>query len=151
MDKQYISWDDVFHICDVNVERFKFMDFTDIIAIARGGLMPAQLIAHQLGIRRVHSLGITFYEKDNPEGMRKIPITYQLLTSNLENARVLVVDEIADSGATFIHAINYLHIINPSLTFKTFAMYYKGCSVYTPDYIGKTVPSEKWLQMPYEV
>lgn len=148
--REFITWDEVFNIVDAQVPKFALRYYTDIIAIARGGLMPAQLLAHKLKIRRVHSLGISFYEKDFPEGKRKVPQTYQLLTSNLPDSKILLVDEIADSGATFAHALKYLKIVNPEAVIETFAMYYKPCSIYKPDYYGAEVDSEKWLQFPYE-
>jgi uncharacterized protein len=148
--KEFITWENVFDIIDDFTPKFALRNYTDIVAIARGGLMPAQLLAHRLKIRRVHSLGISFYEKDFPEGKRKVPQTYQLLTSNLSDSKILLVDEIADSGATFTHALKYLKIVNPEAVVETFAMYYKPCSVYKPDYIAAEVESERWLVFPYE-
>jgi len=50
----------------------------DIIAIGRGGLIPAQLIAYGLNVPRVHSLGLSYYEKDMIGGKRKMPFSIRV-------------------------------------------------------------------------
>jgi hypothetical protein len=116
------------------------------VAIARGGLIPAQIIAHDLEIEYVHSIGIKLYDKDKPKVK---PIVYSPLDVDFTGKQVLLVDEIADSGRTFEKVISILkeHGANNIITATC---YHKPHSKFKPDVIGKKVKSNVWYEMPYE-
>jgi xanthine phosphoribosyltransferase len=70
-----------------------------IIAVARGGLVPASIIAYALGIKKIDMVAINGYDGDkfNPElEMLKFPgaVCYDL------GAEAIVVDDIASTGRT---------------------------------------------------
>jgi len=65
------------------------------VGIARGGLIPATLVAHRLGLRRVVSLGMMSYD-DGVEGQQGTITTYGPV---LDDARIII-DDIIDSGRT---------------------------------------------------
>lgn len=157
-----MTWEEVHKYTDRFIQKFLLKknnhsddlwdpNDTDIIAIGRGGLIPAQLIAYGLNVRRVHSLGLSYYEKDNIGGKRKMPIFYQGITTKLNN-KILVVDDITDTGSTFLHAINYLKLITnvSAPNFRTFALLTRYNSTFGVDYRGAIVEDRIWVNFPWD-
>src|SRR5690349_20518225 len=79
-----------------------------VIAIARAGLLPAGAIAYGLGIKNCGAINVEFYTGigtvlDAPELLPP-----ELDMSYLEGRRVLLVDDVADSGRTLDLAVRLL-------------------------------------------
>ena len=86
--KTFIKWDEyITDCCNAASCASVHGPFTAIVGIARGGLIPATIIAHKLGITKVYSLGVTYYDGDVK---REFPIVYQHLPSSIEFERVLI-------------------------------------------------------------
>ena len=79
-----------------------------VVAIARGGLLPAGAIAYALGVKNCGALNVEFYTGigtvlDAPEVLPPaLDIAY------LDGRRVLLVDDVADSGRTLALAVALL-------------------------------------------
>lgn len=67
-----------------------------MVAITRGGLIPACLVAQELGIRCIETLGLQSYSKENQPG--DIQIMKPLPASFDRQAQVLVIDDLVDTG-----------------------------------------------------
>jgi xanthine phosphoribosyltransferase len=67
-----------------------------MVAITRGGLVPAGLIAQTLGIHRIETLGLTSYANDHKPG--PMTITKPLPEGFDHQARLLVIDDLVDTG-----------------------------------------------------
>ena len=150
MSIQQVSWDQIFETCQAYSLILEDQKFTDIVAIARGGLLPAQLLGYSLRIKRIHSFGINFYEEDCAEGKMKLPFIYQQITAPLQDSKVLVVDEIVESGETFKYVLKHLKENNLCKDITTFSVFYKPCSTYKPDHVGMEVDAKTWLGMPWD-
>lgn len=101
-----------------------------IVAIARGGMMLAQLMAHALHIRNVQTIRTEGYDGDHKREDVKIFGACDL--AGLK--RVVVVDDIVDSGDTLEAVMAYLKSSFPDVTFKTAAVFYKPDASFQPDY-----------------
>jgi len=97
----------------------------------------------------VHSLGLSYYEQDIVGGKRKMPIFYQGITTKLNN-NILVIDDITDTGSTFLHAINYLKFITSYNHIKTFSLLTKPSAEFRVDYCGATVEDRIWVNFPWD-
>ena len=83
-----------------------------VIAIARGGLIPAGAIAYAMGIKAAGTLNVEFYsdiEETLPE-----PIILPPLLDNepLIGKSVLLVDDVADSGRTLALVVELLEKVD---------------------------------------
>ena len=123
-------------------------DRIQIVALAKGGLVPARYLAKCLGIKRIYSIGIEYYSDVNQTF--EVPYVYQKLTNDFkEKDIILIVDDIVDSGKTMGVAMQEIidhkgkHVLGCSL-------HYKSKSTYTPDYYGEEVPDEVWVIYPWE-
>jgi xanthine phosphoribosyltransferase len=87
--------------------------FDRVLGVARGGLVPAVLLACHLGVKQLESVQVRLYD-----GARRLPAPRLLGPAPAsagpsgDPARTLVVDEIFDSGATMSH----LHRLLPRAT-----------------------------------
>ena len=107
--------------------------FDTIIAVARGGLSIAQLLGEYYNIRKVYSINTIGYDDDKK--LDKIEI---FNIPNLDNSkRVLIVDDIVDSGDTLNLTINRLKSIYPNHQFKSASIFYKPTAIIKPDFYIK--------------
>ena len=117
---------------DTNILIKNVQDFKPevIIAIARGGLTLAHCMAEGLDIRDVQSIRTELY--DDTQKREKITLFGSCELKHKQ--RVLVVDDIADSGETLEAVINNFKNLYPSIQFKSATLFYKKSSKIEPDY-----------------
>jgi len=101
-----------------------------IVGIARGGLTLAHTMAEGLGIRDVQTLRTEFYDDDTQRDT--ISLFGRCDFGDMQ--RVLVVDDIADSGKTLEHIMQYLRDTYPLVEFQSATLFYKKTSVYEPHF-----------------
>jgi len=111
-----------------------------IVAIARGGLTFAHYLSEILGIREVYGINSVGYE-----GNRKLENIKVYNIPNIpKNKRVLVVDDIADSGETLKEVMKKLKEKNPTCVFKVVTLFYKKNSIFQPDF--KLFEANEWIE-----
>lgn len=116
-----------------------------VIAIARGGLLPAGAIAYGLGVKNCGALNVEFYTGigtvlDQPEVLRPaLDIDY------LEGRRVLLVDDVADSGRTLALAVQLLN--DRGADMRSVTIYTKPSTIIQPDYSWKQ--TDLWIDFPW--
>lgn len=118
--------------------------FDEIVAIARGGLTLGHLLTDSLRLP-ICSITIQSYTDIQKQGELKITAK---LGKHIAEKRILLVDDIADSGKTLKRAINYLKRFRPA-SITTVTMFYKPHSVVRPDYFVQE--TTKWVIFPTEV
>ncbi|RUT33067.1 xanthine phosphoribosyltransferase [Arsenicitalea aurantiaca] len=75
--------------------------FEAVVAIARGGLVPAAIVARELNIRVIESVSVKSYDHQSQGQVRVLkPISEQVLEISKAGGRVLIVDDLVDTGAT---------------------------------------------------
>ena len=119
-----------------------------ILAIARGGLIPGRLIADHLRLKSLYVMKVEFYTNEEKGAVLKEPKTTQECPKFAKGEKVLVVDDISDSGESLIHAINALKEKNEELEVKVAVLYRREETGYIPDYCIET--EERWVIFPFE-
>src|SRR3978361_415331 len=102
-----------------------------VIAIARGGLLPAGALAYATGTKSCGSLNVEFYsdiETTLPEPIILPPL---LDTTSLIGKNMLLVDDVADSGRTLRLVVDLLE--KSGVIVKTASLYSKPRSIIDPD------------------
>ncbi|MFZ1078623.1 MAG: xanthine phosphoribosyltransferase [Methylovirgula sp.] len=97
----HVSWDQ-FHR-DARALAWRLAEtgrFAAIVGIARGGLVPAAIVARELNLRVVECVAVVSYEHTTQEGPPKIvkPIAPEIVRG--EGEGVLIIDDLVDTGAT---------------------------------------------------
>jgi xanthine phosphoribosyltransferase len=75
--------------------------FDAVVCVTRGGLVPAAIVARELGIRIIETVCISSYGHDNKQGaLQVLKGIAKEVTGEGKGKRVLVVDDLVDTGAT---------------------------------------------------
>jgi len=111
---------------------------THIVGIARGGLIPAVMLSHQLNLP-METLGVSF--RDNKA-------THHTKFKPIDDARYLIVDDINDSGTTFKVVSDIFR--NRRLIFATAALINKEKSDFSVDFYGEMFYYDDWINFPWE-
>lgn len=116
------------------------------IAIARGGLTIAQLLSDHLKLP-IAAFTVESYKNLKQE---KLPhITYGLSTS-LAGKKIFLVDDVCDTGKTFLRGLSYLEELGAKReNIKTASLHYKPHAEYKPNFFAQE--TDKWVIYPYEV
>lgn len=120
-------------------------EFDAIVAIARGGLVIARLLSDLTGVKKIYSLHAEYYTGPNKHYSE--PRITGEFSQSIEVTRIIVVDDVVDSGKTMQFALSYLQ----GKGFRkplTLSVYLKPWSRFTPDYYSRIV--NRWIVFPYE-
>ncbi len=143
MDLLRINWQTAIQNCEELSGKIDFKPDI-IVGISRGGLVPARIMSDILGIREVAILGIRFY-KEIGKAEEK-PVITQDISIDIREKRILIVDDVADSGKSLIFAKEYL---KEAKEVKTATLHYKPVSEYKPDYFVASTTA--WIVYPWEI
>ena len=83
------------------------------------------------------------YEKETQKLLKVKVGDLEKLTS-----KVLVVDDISDTGVTLNYISRYLN--NKKIEFDTFTLFYKNTSSFKPTYYLYKISSDIWIRFPWE-
>ncbi len=147
---ELISWAGFYRLCIKLTERIKVAGYHPdiIIAIGRGGLMPGRILADLLGLMNFTSFKIEHYR--GPHKAVTAQIRYPLPTE-VSGLRVLLVDDVSDSGDTFRVALN--HVLEHGLPreIRTAVLHHKLTSAFTPDFHAQKIVKWRWVIYPWAV
>ena len=128
-----------------------------IIAIARGGLIPAGALSYAMGVKAIGTMNVEFYTGVG-ETLAEPQILPPLMdVSAMDGKKVLVVDDVADSGRTLKMVMDLIAEHGLSLDGETSAqvdarsvvIYKKPVSVIQPDYVWRE--TDLWINFPWSV
>jgi|TARA_B100000678_G_scaffold47713_2_gene37398 hypothetical protein len=116
-----------------------------VVAIARGGLLPAGAIAYGLGIKNCGAINVEFYT-----GIGTVLPDPELLPPEMDMAyldgrRVLLVDDVADSGRTLDLAVRLL--TDRGAIVRSVVIYTKPTTIIRPDWSWKD--TDLWIDFPW--
>ncbi|MFP7707667.1 phosphoribosyltransferase [Trueperella sp. LYQ141] len=126
-----------------------------VVAIARGGLLPAGAIAYAMGIKAIGTMNVEFYTdiaQTLPEPVLLPPL---MDVSSLAGQGVLVVDDVADSGKTLQLVMDLISTRGLSLDgqqcipvdARCAVIYEKSRSIIKPDYTWRH--TDLWINFPW--
>lgn len=145
MDKVYLTWWQVdraiFSLADVLRE----YNPDTIVGISRGGLIPAVRLSHILGDVDFKVIDVKFYkgiDERTEEPIITIPIH-----GSLEGKRVVIVDDVSDTGKTLQVVIDEVKK-RGARDIKVACLAMKPWTSVVPDfYVFRT---DKWIVFPWE-
>ncbi len=146
MDFLSISWKNLhtstFRVAQ-KIEHEKY-HFDLIVAIARGGITIAHIFSDFLKLP-VATFTISSY-KDLQQ--TQVPEIKLKLGDKLHNKHILLVDDVSDTGKTFVRGIEYLKELGAE-SIKTTSLFTKPWTTFTPDYFDREV--KEWIIFPYDM
>ncbi len=119
-----------------------------IVAIGRGGYMPARLLSDSLDVYNMTGFKIEHYHAANrkPQAILRYP-----LSAKVEGLKLLLVDDVSDAGDTFELAVSHLHESGPPAELKTAVLHHKTVSSFIPDYYAEEQTEWRWLIYPWSI
>jgi len=101
--RDIVSWEVLDGLVAQLARRLASQPFDVMLAITRGGLVPAGMLAYRLRIRNILVAAVEFYDDRGQPGPHPTFLQFPA-DPLLRGQRVLIVDEVWDSGTT-IHAV----------------------------------------------
>ncbi len=114
-----------------------------VVAVARGGWIPGRLIADFFRTKKTANIKVDAYHEISEENIE--PEITQSISMDLSDKKVLIVDDIADSGKSLEVVIKSLENVKE---IKTATIHYKKRSIIVPDYYVDETAS--WIIYPWE-
>ena len=114
--------------------------FDTLIPISRGGLSMGQMLGEFYDIREVYAINTIGYE-----GTQKLDEVRVFHVPDLSKAqKVLVVDDIVDSGDTLVEVLKVLKEQYPKVEFLTASIFYKPTAIMEPTWWVKE--PQGWIE-----
>lgn len=113
--------------------------FVGIIALTRGGMIPAAIIAYELKIKYIDTFCLTSYEYQTQS---QVTALKQPLVWNTKN--ILVIDDLTDTGKTF----EYVQQLLPQCHYA--CVYVKPAGKAAVDSYLTEVSQDTWIHFPWD-
>jgi hypothetical protein len=143
----HLNWDDIQSLTETLAQKIIESGFKPdlIVAVSRGGFDPARILCDQLSVRKLASVQLEAYD-----GMVKRPEPIIVLPVNADVAglKVLIADDVSDSGASLLKAKEHIEGKGASLV-RVATLHIKPWSSFVPDYYAESVNA--WVVYPWEL
>jgi hypoxanthine phosphoribosyltransferase len=116
-----------------------------IVGLARGGWVLARVLCDLIGVKDLVSLKVEHWGVTaTPDGKAKLRYP---LNVDLNGKKVLIIDDITDTGESMRIAVEYIESLKPSEV-RTAALRHIKTSKFTPDYFGEEM-DWRWVIFPW--
>lgn len=116
-----------------------------VLAIARGGLFIAGALGYALGVKNVHVMNVEFYTGIDERLPMPVVLPPVPEPVDLAGARVLVADDVADTGATLALVKDFCaaHVADV----RCAVIYEKPASTVHCEYVWRH--TDRWIDFPW--
>ena len=148
----YVSWDEYHRL----IERLALKiaasgwAFDQILCLARGGMRPGDVISRVFD-KPLAIMATSSYRAEAGTLQGRLDVAKYITMPKGELAgRVLLVDDLADSGVTLRVVVERLRAMPSISELRSAVIWTKGASSYTPDYHVDMLPTSPWIHQPFE-
>ena len=154
MPDLYVSWSDYHQkIEQLAVKIYQSnWQFNQILCLARGGLRVGDLLS-RIYKQPLAILATSSYTGPGKQERGDLTFSRHLtMTTNQLGSRLLLVDDLVDSGVTLQQTVPWLqqHYSDQVAEIRTAVLWYKSCSAIAPDYYVDYLPDSPWIHQPFE-
>jgi len=116
-----------------------------VFSVARGGLLVAGALSYALDVKSVHNMNVVYYtgvdeRLAKPEVLRPVPEG-----RDLSGARVLIADDVADTGATLRLVLGFC--AEHAAEVRCAVLYEKPGSTVHCEYVWRR--TDRWINFPW--
>lgn len=145
-----VSWDQFHRDCKALAWRLSSIgkengEWHTIVAITRGGLVPAAIIARELGIRNIETVCIASYHEYKDQGSLEVIKGISDEIAATKGKGILVIDDLADTGKTAMKVRELL----PQSHIAT--VYAKPTGEKATDTYVTEVSQDTWIYFPWDM
>jgi hypoxanthine phosphoribosyltransferase len=149
----WVSWDE-YHRA---IERLALQvhesgwKFDQILCLARGGVRPGDIFSRIFDVP-LAILSTSSYREESGTQQGELDIAkFITMTRGTLGGRVLIVDDLVDSGVTLVKVQEHLRSNFPDVSeVKSAVIWCKACSVIKPDYYLSYLETNPWIHQPFE-
>ncbi len=145
--KTIVTWDDLDSMVGALADKVG-TDYDVVLVITRGGLVPAGMLAYRLGLRDILVAAVAYY--DDAGQTSEHPTFFQFPSDPLlHGKRVLVVDEVWDTGTTIAAVVGRVALAGGRAT--TAVLHYKPARSkvdLVPDHFVEA--TDDWVVYPFK-
>ncbi|HUS77355.1 MAG TPA: phosphoribosyltransferase [Patescibacteria group bacterium] len=143
----HLSWNDVQSLVETLADLINESGYhPDLItAVSRGGFCPARMLCDYLDMRKLASLQVEYYTDIN--AVSNAPRIVFPLNSDVPGKRVLLVDDVSDSG-TSLEAANEHVLSHGASEVRIATLHIKPWSRLRPEYAASE--TDRWVVYPWE-
>ena len=139
------TWNQIYDMLLSQSEKIQGYKPDLVVGIARGGLIPARILTDILETPLLATIEVEFYL--GIAQTKAEPTLKQSLTTQVSCKKILLVDDIADTGKTLQLAKSHLQNLGPS-EIKIATLYLKPQSITKPDFCEKQ--TSNWVIFPWD-
>ena len=149
----YVSYDEYHNLVEklaIKVHQSGWA-FDTILCLARGGMRPGDILSRVFD-KPLAIMSTSSYRADAGTTQGHLNIASFITTPKGEIAgKVLLVDDLADTGHTLAAVVKQLHTNYPPITeLRSAVIWTKGLSTFQADYSVEDLPTNPWIHQPFE-
>lgn len=149
----WVSWDE-YHLAIENLIRLVYESgwkFDQVLCLARGGLRPGDVFSRVFDVPLAVLSTSSYREAAGTEQGELDIASHVSMPKGALSGRILLVDDLADSGVTLTKVVRHLKHNFPAVTeLRTAVIWCKECSSIRPDYYLEYLPTNPWIHQPFE-
>jgi len=147
---ELVSWGRFYDLCNQLADTIGTSTYQPdlIIAIGRGGWVPGRVLSDMLGQFNLTSIKIEHYQETKHHQAAQVRYP---LPADIDGKRVLILDDLCDSGDTFEVAVEHVLSRGIPLEVKTACLLYKQVSSFEPDFYVEKLQEWRWITFPWAV
>lgn len=149
----YVSYDEYHNLCEklaIKIHQSGW-EFDTILCLARGGMRPGDILS-RIFDKPLAIMSTSSYRAEAGTVQGHLDIAHYITTPKGEIAgRVLLVDDLADSGHTLQKVVEMLRTnYKPITELRSAVIWTKGLSKFNADYSVEFLPTNPWIHQPFE-
>jgi hypoxanthine phosphoribosyltransferase len=153
MQDLYITWDEYHRLIEqltlqIHASGYRF---DSLLCLARGGLRVGDVISRIYDVPLAVLAASSYREAAGTRQGQLDIATCITTTGGRLHGKVLLVDDLVDSGVTLTRVLEHVqHHYSAVTEVRTAVLWYKAASQCKPDYYVQYLPTSPWIHQPFE-
>ncbi|MCG5031830.1 phosphoribosyltransferase [Mesosutterella sp. OilRF-GAM-744-9] len=149
----FVSWQDYIDLNEQLVLKVadSGWEFDSLLCLARGGMRPGDIFSRVMS-RPLNVLSTSSYRADAGRTQGELSISSRITGTGEIRGRLLLVDDMVDSGLTIRRVVESLKKNFPAVTeVRVAVLWWKERSAFRPDYYVSYLKGDPWIHQPFEM
>lgn len=152
MDKLHIDYAQYHRLIDLVVGQVAGSGFDPdlVLGVSRGGLFLSDGLSRSLQ-KPMAVIAASSYRDDGGTEQGELMVSASIASVVPVQGKVLLVDDLADSGHTLTALVEHLKRYYPQIAeIRTAVVWVKPGSSFKPDFVAQWLDSDAWIVQPFE-